>query len=303
MEPGYVFINVLIKSIEGNYTLFLLLTNFFVLTAYMRFAVTNSNTPVCVFAMFLFSTQFFPVRIGIAVAFIVLGLCNFSQKNHFRVLVYTLIAMSIHLSAIIFILVWLLIFCKKIPTILSVTIATVMLILVNIGIFDSILLSIVGIFNYMNAGMIADKFKQYLDFDSPDIRIITGNLMSIIYIVSLIPFGYVVNRMTNKTEKSSYVFLYNVYFVFIILGIVFSNENMLHLKRLQNYLVFAFPILFSTFIYFGKRQYPIFRTGFIIILIGYALFRLYVLFFSGYPDLLFPYISIFNDNTTRYNLY
>jgi hypothetical protein len=265
----------------------------------MRFALTNSNTPICVFALFMFSTQFFPVRIGIAVAFIILGLCNFSQKNHFRVLVYTLIAMSIHLSAMIFILIWLLIFCKKIPTFLSVTIATIMLILVNTGIVDRILLLMAVIFSYIDAGMIATKFEWYVGFESRSIKIITGNLSSIIYIVSLIPFGYVINKITDKTKQNGYIFLYNVYFIFTILGIVFSNENTTELKRLQNYLVFAFPILFSMFIYWGKRQYPILRTGFTIIFIGYVLFRSSVLFFGGYPELHFPYISIFHNNTMR----
>jgi hypothetical protein len=299
LEPGYILLNVLIKSIGGNYTLFLLLTNLFVLMAYMKFALTNSNTPVCVFALFMFSTQFFPVRIGIAVAFIILGLCNFSQKNHFRIIAYTLIAMSVHLSAIIFIPVWLLIFCKKIPTAFSLTIAIALVILVNTGILDNILLLMAGIFNYIDAGMISHKFEHYLDYGERSMKTITGNITSIIYIASLIPFGYVINRITNKTKKRDYIYFFNTYLVFTALGIIFSNENMVNLKRLQNHLVFAFPILFSAFIYFGKQQYPMLRTGFTIMFIGYVLFRSYVLFFNGYPDAHFPYISVFHDDTMR----
>jgi 4-hydroxybenzoate polyprenyltransferase len=77
------------------------------------------------------------------------------------------------------------------------------------------------------------------------------------------------------------------------------HKNMMELRRLQNYLMFAFPLLFSMFIYLGKQRYPIFRFGFIILFIGYALFRSYTLFFGGYPDAHFPYISIFHYNTIR----
>jgi hypothetical protein len=300
MEYGYVLLNVLIKSIGGNYTLFLLLTNFFVLMAYMKFAVTNSNAPVYTFVLFIFSTQFFPVRIGIAVAFIILGLCDFSQKKHFRIVIYTLIAMSIHLSAIIFIPVWFLFFCKRIPTVLAVTVATASMILAGTNILNSALLSISVIFNYMDAGMIADKFEHYLDFsESLDRSFIVSNIISVIYITILIPFGYTVDKMTPEKGKSNYTFLYNVYFVFIILGIIFSSDNMINLKRLQNYFVFAFVILFSTLLHYGKQKYPTFRAGFTIIFIGFALFRSYMLFFSGYVDLYFPYISIFHDNIIR----
>jgi hypothetical protein len=73
MEPGYVFINALVKSVGGDYTIFLLLTNLLVLWAYYKFSVTNSKAPILVFVLMMFSTQFFPVRIGIAVGIIMIG--------------------------------------------------------------------------------------------------------------------------------------------------------------------------------------------------------------------------------------
>jgi hypothetical protein len=298
MEIGYMLLNVLIKSIGGDYTLFLLLTNLFVLLAYVKFALTNTKNPIYVFVLFMFSTQFFPVRISIAVAFIIWGLCHFSQRKYKRVIAYTLIAISIHLSAIIFIPAYFLIFCAKIPTKLAVTISVIAMILVQTERINGLLLTISSTLNVLERGEIAHKFENYLDYSLAKqgaIMAIATSTNSIIFIASLIPFGYMINKIDTKQTKINYAFLYNEYVVFVLLGILFSSDQMLGLKRLQNHFVFAFPVLYAAFVFYGKKKYPKWRFGFTVLFVLYALFRSYTLFFGGYPGAYFPYISIFSQ--------
>jgi hypothetical protein len=294
MEFGYMFLNVLVKSVGGNYTLFLLLTNLFVLIAYVKFAFTNSKTPIYIFVLLMFSTQFFPVRIGIAVAFIILGMSEFSQKKYKRVIICTLIAISIHSSAVIFIPVYFSIFCVRIPTMLAVSICVFTMWLVRIEAINSLFSVLAESFNMIDEGELAYKFEHYLDYNTRGVQVVTGNITSIIFIVTLTLFGYMIKEINQQKEKINYDFLYNIYFVFVLLGIAFSSENMLGLKRLQNYFMFAFPILFSTFIVCGKKKYSQYRLCFTAIFIMYILFRSYTLFFGGYPEAHFPYNSILN---------
>ena len=69
MEPGYVFLNVLIKTILPFYTAFLFITNLFILITYTK--LYNSIFPrYCLqsLVLILFVTELFPVRQTIAVA-------------------------------------------------------------------------------------------------------------------------------------------------------------------------------------------------------------------------------------------
>jgi hypothetical protein len=296
LESGYVFINLIIKSIGGNYTLFLLITNLFILITYAKFALTNSKTPVYVFVLIMFSTQFFPVRIGIAVAFILYGLCHFSRKNYIKIAICTSLAISIHFSAIVFIPVYFLFFSPKIPTTLSVVVMVSVMTLVQTGFMNNFLFAISTGFGFLEGSIIVDKFVHYLDYtEKAAANFFINNINAIILIVTLIPLGI----MRFDYKKENYAFLYNVYFVFVLLGVVFSTENTANLKRLQNYFMFAFPLLFSTFIVSGKKKHSQYRSGFTLIFVMYILYRSYTLFFGVYPELHFPYISIFHDNITR----
>jgi hypothetical protein len=298
MEPGYVFLNLLIKSVGGNYTLFLLITNLFVLIAYARFSLTNSESPIYIFVLIMFSTQFFPVRIGIAVAIILFGLFHFSKKKYFRVIVCTIIAMSFHSSAIIFLPVYFISFYKKIPTTLAVVITVGSMILVQSNTINTILSEISFIYGFIGEQN-SEKFEHYLDYTERGVTSsgITSYLNSIIFILTLILFGYIIKKLKFKEENIKYTFVYNMYFIFVLLGIIFSSENMANLRRTQNYFMFAFPILFSEFIVYGRTKQPRMGIVFTTIFIMYLLFRSYTLFFSGFPDEVFPYISIFESQS------
>ena len=59
MEPGYIVLNVLVKTLGGGYTSFLLLTNFIILYSYFRLVVKCRYYPIYSFASILLSVGFF----------------------------------------------------------------------------------------------------------------------------------------------------------------------------------------------------------------------------------------------------
>ena len=295
MEPGYMLINVLVKTIGGGYTLFLLLTNFFVLYAYQRFALTNSTSPIFVFVLIIFSTQFFPVRIGIAVGVILLGLTNFSDKKFRRAIFFTLIAATIHSSAVIFIPIYCSIYIKKFPTLLAVIIAVVWMEIASLPAYNTFLFTLAGGLNFLGDET-AHKFENYLDYGLTQSNriVIAGYLSSTIFILLLWIFGKMLDKKSPALLKDhiNYDFLYNVYFVFMMIAIAFPGERMAGLRRLQNFFMFAFPVLFSVFIVNGKKKYPSYSIYYTFAIIGYAVFRAYSLFYGRDPEVHFPYKSI-----------
>lgn len=301
MEAGYMLLNVLLKIFGENYTLFLVVTNFFVLYAYRQFAVTNSTTPILVFVLIIFSTQFFPVRIGIAVAVIMLGLCHFSERRIKRVLIFSLIAMSIHSSAVAFIPVYLFgIYFRKIPTTLAVTSAIILMLISQTTVYKETLFSIAGSLNVLGEET-AHKFNTYLDYNvtvNSGVKVvITGIISNSIFIVLLFLFGNMIDKNSPYLRDSNinYNFLFNVYFVFMMIAIAFPGDNMAGLRRLQNYFMFAFPVLFSTYIVVNKRKYPAYSLIYTLAFLFFVLFRSYSMFFGGHLESNFPYLSIFDD--------
>jgi hypothetical protein len=300
MEPGYVFINAFVKLLGGDYTIFLLLTNLLVLWAYYKFSVTNSKTPIMVFVLMMFSTQFFPVRIGIAVGVILIGLFDFAKVNVKRGLFFTFLAATIHSSAMVFIPIYILgIKGFKPSTYLAVAVALAFLILAQTSAFTTFLTTVSGSIGFLGAE-VTHKFDNYLNFDVAKkgaVIAVSGILNNVIFIVLLLVFGKMIDKIgktsDSKETKVYFNFLFNAFFVFIMISIVFQGETMAGLRRLQNYFMFAFALLFSYFIYHNKKIYPHLSLLLTFGLIFYALFRSYTLFFGGYPEAHFPYKSIF----------
>lgn len=301
MEPGYVFMNAIVKALGGNYTVFLLLSNFLVLWAYYKFSIANSKTPIMVFVLLMFSTQFFPVRIGIAVGILMIGLFDLSNLNLKKALFFTFLASTVHSSSIVFAPILILGSRRFKPnTNLTVFVAIAFLILAETPLFKTFLTTVSENIGFLGDD-VAHKFDNYLDFDITKkgaVIAVGGIINNVIFIVLLFLFGKMVDKVLknnfSKENEIYYTFLFNTFFVFVMISIVFQGDNMAGLRRLQNYFMFAFPLLFSYFIYRNKIAYPTLSVILNLGLVMYALFRSYSLFFGGYPEAHFPYKSIFD---------
>lgn len=104
MEPGYVFLNVFIRSIFPFYTAFLIITNLIIMLFYTRFY--NSIFPrysLQSLALFLFVTELFPVRQTIAVAIFCFAYYQIKNRSFIKYLLIVLICSTIHYSSFVMI--------------------------------------------------------------------------------------------------------------------------------------------------------------------------------------------------------
>lgn len=300
MEFGYVFLNVIVKTLGGDYTMFLLVTNFFVLYTYLKFSLSNSDTPIFIFVLLIFGSQFFPVRIGIAVAVIFFGLIKFSEKKYLQVTVCTLLAATIHTSAIVFLPVYFLaMVLPKLPTLLTIGLAFALLVISQNSLYNELLFVLAGGLDIVGEEA-SGKFENYLNYNtakhSGAVVAFSGIFNNLIFIVFLFLFGRLsAKKIRVGYTKINFSFLFNVYFVFMMIAIAFPGENMAGLRRLQNYFMFAFPLLFSNYVVEGKRENPSLGIFYISIFVFFLIFRAYSLFFAGHLDSNFPYKSIIQE--------
>lgn len=104
MEPGYIFLNVLINSLFPYYTVFLIITNLFILIIYTK--LYNDIFPrYCLqsFTLFVFVTELFPVRQSIAVAIFCFAYFQIKNKSFSKYLGIVLICSMIHYSSLLLI--------------------------------------------------------------------------------------------------------------------------------------------------------------------------------------------------------
>lgn len=113
MEPGYMFLNVLINNI-GNYSLFLTLTNAFILGTWLFLSVKLTHRPIFAFAFILIFNLIFPIRLQLAAAIICWTYYFSLKKRYVAALLVCIAAYTIHKSAL-FLIPFIFIINKKLP--------------------------------------------------------------------------------------------------------------------------------------------------------------------------------------------
>jgi len=101
LEPLYALINVLVGFV-GNYSLFLLVTNLFVLYTYYWFSIKYTPKPVVTFALLLLCASFFPVRMELAVTVLMWTIPSLVHRDFKSFLFVTVLAFLIHKATIIY---------------------------------------------------------------------------------------------------------------------------------------------------------------------------------------------------------
>lgn len=101
MEPGYVLLNVLIKTLLPFYTAFLVVTNLFIFVVYTKFY--NRIFPrYCLqsLTLFLFITEVFPVRQSISAAIFCFAYYYINKKSFIKYLGTVCICSLIHYASL-----------------------------------------------------------------------------------------------------------------------------------------------------------------------------------------------------------
>lgn len=289
MEPGYVLLNVLVKLFGGGYTTFLLVTNLFILSSYAYISLKGGKYPIFSFVSILLSVGFFPVRQNLAVA-VLLFSYEFIRERRFCIfLLLVLLASSIHYYSFLFVIMYFL-RDKRIS------------LFVSLGLLLGALLISVYLNEYkwefhqltiFLPPSIYDKIGIYLGYGVENGRSWTE-------IVSIFVF-YIISSLYVENVKSSVqtiqrlrIFL-NSTLIMYITRFLFINFG--DLSRLSDFfsivcsVLLVHAIIYSVYYYNAhvKKMWRIVP----LYVISFFFFYRFMRISQYFPDLMFPYKSIF----------
>lgn len=285
LEPLYAFINVFI-GFFGDYTLFLIATNLFILYTYYYVSIKYTPKPIITFALVLLCANFFPLRLELAATVLMWTIPAIINQNLKKFIIVTVIAFFIHKSAIVFLpFYWILQYKLKLP--IQIALYTACSFLINETMIRSIIL---GMALIMPISSVQDAAQNYLNatFDYGLSSVVSGMTSYIMAVVFLI----LMHLYTKKREETIlYTISVNAYLYMSCISQVIP-ESIGDLGRIGGFFIWGLPIAFSFLMDF------LFRTKFkyitLIIFILYCVYK-FIRLCGLFPEALFPYYSIFNS--------
>lgn len=300
LEAGWGFLLMICHYLFGTYTAFLLITNAIRFFFIYKISCFFTQKPIICFVSIVVSENFFPVRQDLANVIYYYGLCWLIVNKGKLYFIYNSIATLIHSSSIILIpLYWIL---KKIKFNFSVyiilLISSYLLASILVPTLIPILINFVSKFSAQLAFTLSSYFygindSEELNLSSPILAFILNlSLFILFYYNLIIKKGYakLTNCIPNITNKEIVLYTINAFILNIIINQIFLRE-IPALARLASYFSFSVSILFS--MYFQCIKTAQIKAIAYFLFITYMLYRYYK-HFGFYPELMFPYRSIFD---------
>ena len=301
MEPGYMFINILIKTIFQHYTFFLLITcgfiNYVFKTLCKRYISLEYQS--LAFAMLIVCSSICPVRQSLACSvFFYFGLPYIQNKDFKRYLLVIVACYTIHYSCLVFIVFYWI--DKPIKT----------YILLGLYLCSSIIAEYLPLlFDFINKLPFVENLSysslvQHVMEQQSDANEKTGlnNIYTIIIACLFMSiFGYIRNKYKN-TDRNEYTKLSMLLNFFFIASLGVQLAQMPTLKECARFGYWGglgLPLLFIYSSRFYIRKYV---KMYVPVMIFIALFYFYKassVFSGSYVDLFVPYYSIFEDSKQR----
>ncbi|WP_455664434.1 EpsG family protein [Phocaeicola sp.] len=307
MEVGYMFLNWFIK-LFGNYTLFLLVTNLFLVGtwAYMSYKLVPQKF-LMTFAMIMVSNMFFPVRLQLAAGVFCWVLYYWLDKKYWLCLLFTIISCLIHKSCCLVIFF--------IPFLMVEVNGKLMLISVFLTLFSSYIADGISLFVLVLAVLLvpyypdmANNLVVYSDQEIAGAREVSFifQILSFVFAFCFMAVFLFVRKKMKKDnmpllsleyEKRKYNIYLNSFWLFTLVYKFFSIPSLANFTRVAEFFTLGYAICFMlAYKRFEKRVSPH------ILFVFYILFYLYKLkglLNTPYPDEMFPYISIFDFGGRR----
>ncbi len=295
-EIGYVWLNFILKSIYANYTFFLLIFTGCITYFYFK-TFNNVRVHSQLAILYLFSTVGTPIRQTLSVAIIMFAYKYVVEKRILKFLIFTLIASLFHRSALIFLPFYFLLNIKISDT--KIVVLYFLSILIgNSGILNDFVLNFASsiIFNDSGSEVMSDKLTTIFS-SSEFVREIS--LFSQIISLST-SFAFIIIFLWTKKKYFERDVEFNIYFKIYIFGLILSRlfiGPLSEFARFNNYFSGATIFLFSLIL---LKQVSLKKTLIFLLMIVYSYSKL-VETHSKYPDLYYPYLTIFE--TERVNVY
>lgn len=289
LEFGYVFLNVLVKSLTGHYTFFLIATNFYILWTYAKLSLKHLAFPLIGFIGVISLGQFFTVRQSLAVA-VIIHAFNFALTRSFlKFVLFMFIAYSIHGASLIFFPVY---FIIKYRISLLVFIGVAVGSVFFVEFMPVVFTSIIERFGFLGGTI----FSKILIYGSEIPNSIQGEGRSLFSVFLDLCFLFLYYRMARHAQDNFYRFRLFAFLYLFLISIVISNLFailMPEFSRLGAFFSFGSSLLLSELLYFGISRQPklkfVFLSGFLVLMF-YRFYKMTLM----WPELHFPYKTIFN---------
>jgi hypothetical protein len=295
LEPGFVLMMVIPKTLFNDYTFYLIVSNLlrFVLFAFV--AMRLSRYPIVTFVFLVTAIMLFPTRIPYAYAFFIFGYIFIIERNLKGFLLMWALASLTHSSAMILFPVYFL-YNKKIP--IPVQIITYTVTLLFASQITELLASIIPALlesSDLDTTIIVDFSDKVENYTLVSTQVVEekSTISYLVEFVSLMIANFVRFRIGDKItkeEKRDLDFFICFYFISLLFKNLFS-ENMYHLQRYKNYFD-TLPFIVPFFLVHFRKM----RVAVVIIFIAFVYYRLEKQIFQGaWSDLFIPYRMFFEN--------
>ena len=295
LEPGFVLMMVIPKTLFNDYTFYLIVSNLlrFVLFAFV--AMRLSRYPIVTFVFLVTAIMLFPTRIPYAYAFFIFGYIFIIERNLKGFLLMWALASLTHSSAMVLFPVYFL-YNKKIPVPVQIITYTVTLLFASqiTGLLASMIPALLESSDSDTTMIVdfSDKVENYT-LVSTGVSEEKSTISYLVEFISLMIANFVRFRIGDKItkeEKRDLDFFICFYFISLLFKNLFA-ENMYHLQRYKNYFD-TLPFIVPFFLVHFRKM----RVAVMIIFIAFVYYRLEKQIFQGaWADLFIPYRMFFES--------
>ncbi len=299
MEFGYVFLNVLGRTLLGHFTLFLLVTNAFILIVLGK--LIKEHIPqhhIAVLAILLLSMEFFPVRQSLSIAIFCFSIPFILERNIKKFIICLLICFTIHRSSLLGIIAYPLInynYKYKYNVLIYSVIFSLSTILYSA--FD--FLHSIDLINTLTGGLMHhyDIAEGYMKMESFENKSYLSTYISSVVQLSIFSYPYYHIMPKDSQYKSVYGFYLNLYTLWLCVNAIGYNPAFDIVFRVANMFAIAYPMVVGfTIFYFIKKKIEVLAM---VILFGVFLIKLRTQTFmqpeSDYYFLYVPYKSFIHE--------
>lgn len=304
MEPGYVFLNVLSRTLMFHYTFFLLATNAVILVIFAKLLRKYiSKHYLAALAILIVSVDFFPVRQSLAIAIFCYSTKYILSCNLKKFLLCCFLEFTIHRSSLVAVVVYLFIFC-------NFNYKRSIIIYLIVGVSNTILyqafdfLHNIAVINALTGGIMdnydaAGHYEYVGQFE--EINMVGRTLTYISSIIQLTILSYPYYKFIEKddsTTKQVYSFFLNLYTFWLCLNVIGYNPGFLMIYRIANSFSFAYPLVvgLSILLYRQNRLKIIAVLLFVIAFVVKLNTQIFMQPDNEYYGLFVPYKSFIHQD-------
>lgn len=289
LEPGFVFVNVLVKTLFKYFYIYNILVCSFIQITYYKFSnyFFPKHPLLCYCFLMILAGNIFPVRAGLAIGIAFWGWKYIKEQNLKKYLLIVFTAFMIHNQAIILFPAY---FLGRIKIRTKVLLILYPLIAIFAFRFQDFFASLTMMFG----GSIAEKAQRYTEGETEGFSNAVNYAGWILNYFFLNVFLFI-RREDGKENDFFYNTLINAVMIYNTIFMVFAT-GMGDLARLASQYFPSQCLLFlNSILFFCKYKGGKFKTYAVLFLLAYLLYRIPALW-SGYffKDTCVPYKTIFD---------